>query len=157
MNVTLNDLTTISQLNDGNIILHKKKVNIHSVAVLIMQMLQFLKGNKDISLHSNISVHFPLVIADENRLIQILFNLVHNAIKYGDEGEVIIDAFERNNEFVISVSNSGQTLTAQNIEQIFQPYERLQADSSKHITGIGIGLSVTKQLVELHGGKISLQ
>lgn len=157
MNVTLNDLTAVSELKEGKVHLRKEPVNLHAVSRTIINMLEFLKEGKQIELRSNISASFPKIIADENRLIQIMFNLVHNAIKYTEEGHITIDATYDDDYCTIYVKDTGIGIDNTVIEKIFQPYERLYQTHSNYITGIGIGLSVSKQLVELHGGTISFK
>lgn len=155
MNFTLHDLTAVTQLKEGEIKLDKQKVNLHSVVILVINMLDFMKEGKDITLRSDIPPTFPKVIADENRLIQIIFNLVHNAIKYTEKGEILISATYEQDQCTVSVKDSGRGIDSAHLERIFYPYERLNHHTMHLETGIGIGLSVTKQLVELHGGTIT--
>src|SRR5699024_3446822 len=86
MTFTLNDLLDVKRLDDQRIQLKKEPLNLQTVISGVIDMLQFMTGGKDIKFHLNISKDFPNVNADENRLIQILFNLIHNAIKYTNDG-----------------------------------------------------------------------
>src|SRR5699024_7201141 len=91
-----------------------------------------------------------------NRFIQILFNLVHNAIKHTTSGSITIKSEVHGNQAVIYVEDTGSGIDTSDMEDIFNPY--IQGRAHDHMdTGIGIGLSVSKQLVELHGGEITFQ
>lgn len=156
MNFTLNDLSAVTQLKEGKVKLYKKNVNLHMTTALVLDMLDFMKEGKKIRLQSTIPTTFPYVTADENRLIQILFNLVHNAIKFTEKGSITVGANYTGKMATISVKDTGVGIpTDQNIEQVFQSYERVNLNEINDISGIGIGLSVSKQLVELHGGTIT--
>lgn len=157
MGYTLNDLSVVTQLRENQVTLQKRHVNLHMTASVVLNMLEFMKEGKNISLQSTIPVDFPPLQADENRLIQILFNLVHNAIKFTEEGSVSIGANYKNEMATIYVKDTGIGIPPDhNIGRIFQAYER--GNEQRHnVSGIGIGLSVSKQLVELHGGSISYE
>src|SRR5699024_5072021 len=119
-----------------------------------IDMLAFQVENKPIQMEVNIPNDFPNVLADSNRLIQILFNLLHNAVKYTDEGTITVTASVVDGIGQIHVSDTGIGMDERTLQTIFDPYE--QGDSS--ITaiggGLGLGLSICRQLVELHGGAL---
>lgn len=158
MSFTLNDLSTVTQLKEKEIQLHQSNVSLHSVTAFVIDMLEFMKEGKNISLHTRISPDFPDILADENRLVQILFNLVHNAIKYTNEGSVTVEANYSDDMARIYVKDTGIGIPSQqNMESIFKAYEQLDHRQNTAVSGIGIGLSVSKQLVELHGGALTYQ
>lgn len=86
---------------------------------------------------------------------QILYNLIHNAIKFTHKGTITIKAIVEDKRAVISVQDTGIGMSAKTIRTIFDPYEQGNEDHTLANTGIGLGLHICKQLVELHGGKIS--
>ena len=120
-------------------------------------MLRFMKEGKNIEFVHNIPESFPNVEADKNRLIQILFNLVHNAVKYSNEGKIIVFAEEKDGMAAIYVKDSGIGMDQQTLKTLFQPYEQGDSGMTAMGGGIGLGLSICKQLVELHGGTISVK
>lgn len=156
MSFTLNDLNAVTQLKEGRVILDKKNVDLHAATTVVISMLEFMKEGKDIALRTNIPPSFPAVYADENRLIQILFNLVHNAIKFTKEGAVIVDAKVEGEMVTIYVKDTGVGIHLDDPKKVFAPYESTNVDYSR-LTGVGIGLSVSKKLVELHGGTIGYE
>jgi PAS domain S-box-containing protein len=96
----------------------------------------------------------PEVYADENRLSQILFNLIDNASKYSQENEtIILKATYNKDSLVISVQDKGVGISKEEQKQLFNPYTRLNSEKRK-VGGIGLGLAISKILVELHGGEI---
>ena len=115
-----------------------------------------LVGDKPITLKNNVVKTLPLVNADENRVEQILYNLIGNAIKFTEQGEVYVDAVQSGNTITISVTDTGIGIPQNKLLAIFNSFEQLQGHSKRKQSGTGLGLAVTKQLVELHGGTITV-
>lgn len=152
MSHLLNDLLDVSQLKQEKLRLQFDRIPVHPVANSVVEMLSFLTEGKPIRVAIHIPKELPPVLADEDRLTQILFNLLHNAIKYTDEGIVMIDAYVRKGYAHIRVSDTGRGMDEATMRKAFQAYE--QGEASASVGGIGLGLSITKQLVELHGGTL---
>ncbi len=157
MSYTLNDLQDFARLQERQIRLRKEAVNIYSATNVVLDMLHFMTEGKDIQFNINIPNSFPYVDADPNRLIQILFNLVHNAIKYTNDGEITVIAAIDGNMARISIIDTGRGMNQETTATIFKPYEQEDASMTSTGSGIGLGLSICKQLVELHGGTISAE
>lgn len=156
MRFTLNDILDITKLQDQKIQLYQSNVNLHMVATSVLDMSRFLTDQKDLKLQLDIPQDFPEVYADENRLVQILFNLTHNAIKYTHAGVISVDASYHNEFATITVTDTGTGMSEQIRKTIFEPYTQENASITSIGSGIGIGLHICKQLVELHGGKINV-
>src|SRR5699024_3947895 len=101
-----------------------------------------------------IPVDFPHIVGDRNRLTQILFNLIHNAIKYTNEGTITISADVDNDRAYINISDSGIGMSKETMERIFEPYEQSESSMISSSGGLGLGLSICRQLVDLHGGTL---
>jgi len=157
MRFTLNDILDITKLQDQRIQLYQSNVNLHMVAASVLDMSRFLTDQKDLNLQLDISRDFPEVHADENRLVQILFNLIHNAIKFTHEGVISVDASYHHEFATITVTDTGTGMEEQTRKAIFEPYTQENASITSIGSGIGIGLHICKQLIELHGGKIDVQ
>lgn len=155
MSHLLNDLLDSSQLKQEKLRLQLQRVSVPPVALGVIDMLSFMTEGKPVRLEMNMADDLPPVIADEERLIQILFNLVHNAIKYTDEGIVVVDADVRKGYAHIRVSDTGRGMDEATKRRAFQAYE--QGEASAGVGGLGLGLSITKQLVELHGGTLKAE
>jgi len=156
MSYLLNDLLDMNRLKESSVHLKPAPVRVQAVASGVIDMLRFMAEGKPIRLVNEIPEGFPPVQADENRLTQILFNLLHNAVKFTMSGRIELRAAIRDGYARIAVSDTGIGIDEETIQRIFLPYE--QADSSvTSLGGIGLGLSICKQLVELQGGTISAE
>ncbi|HUR30585.1 MAG TPA: response regulator [Saprospiraceae bacterium] len=102
-------------------------------------------------------INFPYCFADENRLQQILQNLVANAIKFTSSGSVTVSAMQNAEMIDVSVADTGMGIEKSKQEVIFQEFEQADGSIAREFGGTGLGLSISKYLVELHGGKIKLE
>ncbi|GKV56496.1 hypothetical protein NCCP2222_24430 [Sporosarcina sp. NCCP-2222] len=154
MSYTLNDLLELDKLEDGRIKLHKKPLDIQDLTSGVIDMIHFIKNTSKLTIASDIPSNFPSVYADESRLVQILFNLLHNAVKFTDEGRITIRSSHTQKEAAISIEDTGMGMTTDVMDRIFDRY--VQATDTGQ-EGIGLGLAISRQLVELHGGKITVE
>ncbi|MFD1205052.1 MULTISPECIES: ATP-binding protein [Sporosarcina] len=154
MSQTLGDLLDITRLKEHRIQLRLESVDVQAVSGAVVDMLKVLVENKSIRMVVNIPPNIPHVSADKNRLIQILFNLLHNAVKFTYEGIITVSAEMKNGMVYIQIADTGIGMDDTTLLTIFEPYE--QGDSSITAVGggFGLGLSICKQLVELHGGTL---
>lgn len=154
MSGMLNDLLDIARLKEQQIVLKQEPLRIQAVVSGVVDMLSFMVERKPVQLKMSMLESLPPVYADEKRLVQIIFNLMHNAVKYTDEGSVTVSARAQGKQVIIHVADTGHGIAKPLQEQIFMPYE--QGEGAADSGGIGLGLSICKQLVELHGGKLSV-
>lgn len=150
----LNDLIDVMSLEEGTPRLQKRVIKIQPIVTGVMDMLQFNAEVKSVKIANLISENFPPVIADENRLIQIVFNLLHNAVKYTNEGEALIQAFTRDGRAYVAITDTGIGMDEEMLKRVFRPYEQGSTSETMIEGGFGLGLSISKQLVELHGGTL---
>jgi len=153
MSFMLGDLLDLTRLRERGIVLNKTNVTVQSLVTGVIDMLQFMTDGKPVKFVNLISRTFPRVNADENRLLQIVFNLLHNAAKFTNEGTVTIAAVVRDGNAYISIEDTGIGMDAETIQRIFEPYEQGSTGVGA-VGGIGLGLSIARQLVELHGGTL---
>ncbi len=156
MSFLINDLLELNQLQESGIVLQTSPTRIQTLASGVFDMLRFMTEGKPIRLINHVPDNFPSVIADENRLIQIIFNLLHNAVKFTNEGTITINASVKNGVANIMIIDTGIGMDEETLKRVFQRYE--QGDSSMTAIGggLGLGLSISKQLIELHGGEIQV-
>lgn len=158
----VNDILDFSKLKNRDIVLNIKPVDIRQVAEVVIGVSKILAHGKNIEFVNSISPDCPLVYADENRLQQILYNLVGNAVKFTKEGMIQISAEPvflndmKKNMVKVSVADTGIGIPEDRYDDIFQSFEQLEASISREYGGTGLGLSITKKLVELQGGEIGL-
>ncbi|MNX69462.1 Autoinducer 2 sensor kinase/phosphatase LuxQ [compost metagenome] len=156
MSVMLGDLLDIKRLNAQEIRLSPKSISLAPVVSSVFSMLRFMTEGKKVELVPGVPGNFPHVYADENRLIQILFNLVHNALKYTNEGLIMVYADIQDSMVRIHVEDSGIGVDEDIQQIIFLPYEQGSSTDTEALGGLGLGLSICRQLVQLHGGEITV-
>ncbi|MHA7963726.1 hybrid sensor histidine kinase/response regulator [Paenibacillus sp. CAU 1782] len=157
MNILLGDLLDVSKLKGTGIQLHKGNVHLHRIVDKTIDSLQFLSGSKPVFVLNEIPVQLKPVYADENRLAQILFNLLHNAIKYTPEGNITVTAKEHNGFAEVAVRDTGIGISPEKLELIFEPYQQGKTEDHLQGGGFGLGLGICKQLVELHGSSLTVE
>ncbi|MGX4588424.1 hybrid sensor histidine kinase/response regulator [Paenibacillus chitinolyticus] len=157
MSFLLNDLLDINRLKENAIHIQPAPIRVQAVASGVIDMLGFMSEGKPIQIVNEIPESLPLVQADENRLTQILFNLLHNAVKFTTRGRIELRATVQNGYAHITVSDTGVGIDKATLQRIFLPYEQADSSVTSLGGGIGLGLSVCKQLVELQGGTISVE
>ncbi|MFC5702634.1 ATP-binding protein [Cohnella faecalis] len=156
MSHMLGDLLDVARLQEHRIVLQQEPLQIQSTVPGVIGMLKYMMESKPIQLNMDIAESLPPVMADEKRLVQILYNLLHNALKYTEEGTISISAETRNGHAIIHISDTGVGMDDETQERIFLPYEQGSYGISDG-RGIGLGLSICKQLIELHGGTLTVR
>jgi two-component system sensor histidine kinase ChiS len=163
----VNDLLDFSELKHRQLKLQIKPVGLPGITDLVLQICQPLIQTKSLQLINQISRDLPPIQADENRLQQILYNLIGNAIKFTESGVVEVSAkiipetsefssksSPGNPQLAITVADTGIGIPEDMLSIIFQEFEQADGSTARKYGGTGLGLAVTKQLVELHGGQI---
>jgi two-component system sensor histidine kinase ChiS len=129
-------------------------VDIHTLSDVVLTLSRPLTGSKDLELVNTIEQNVPPVEADENRLQQIMHNLVGNFVKFTESGTVRVSAELKDDMIYTHVSDTGIGIPEEKFERIFESFEQIEGSTARPYGGTGLGLAITRQLVELHGGKI---
>ena len=153
----VNDILDFSKLKNNELNLDKKTIDMYILSDFVLALSKSLAEKKGISLKNEISRDMFKVLGDENRLQQIMLNLVGNAIKFTEKGNMTVSAIEENGFIKISVKDTGIGVPEEKHEEIFKSFEQLDGSSTREKGGTGLGLSITKKLVNLHGGEIFLE
>lgn len=155
----VNDILDFSKLKHKNLELRLRPVDLRAVTNLVLSLSQPLITNKNLEGVNAISAEILLAEADEDRLQQILHNLIGNAIKFTHNGTISISAevIAINSKIAITISDTGIGIPSDKLESIFESFEQGEGSTARVYGGTGIGLAITKQLVELHGGEISVK
>lgn len=154
----VNDLLDFSKVKNHDLQLAQKSISIYPVVDLVFKTSQPLLGTKPIELINEVPKDIALVYADENRLQQIFYNLIGNAIKFTEKGEICVGIENESEEvFEIFVKDSGIGILKEKQELIFKAFEQEDGSVAREFGGTGLGLSITRQLVELHGGEIRVE
>jgi signal transduction histidine kinase/CheY-like chemotaxis protein/class 3 adenylate cyclase/Tfp pilus assembly protein PilF len=152
----VNDLLDFSKLKNQDIDLSIVPVDVYSIAKVVLRLSQPLIEDKNLQLINSISRNSKLVDADENRLQQMLYNLIGNAIKFTSKGYITLITEEKDTMLSISISDTGIGIPEDKLDSIFNSFEQGDGSTEREYGGTGLGLSVTKQLVLLHGGDIEV-
>ena len=152
----INDILDFSRIKTEGLELHLKPVSLEAVCNSIVTMVSPLAEKKDLDITLNIDANLPNVLADEDRLQQILYNLIGNAIKFTHTGHVRIGAVQHNNKVQVSIEDTGIGIPDSQIENIFDSFAQGRGEESREFEGTGLGLTVAKNLVELHRGAITV-
>jgi len=150
----VNDILDFSKMQNNELSLVRKAVDLKSHFDVAIEMIRPLTKGKDLTLINNIPDNLPHADADEDRLQQIIYNLLGNAIKFTDAGSVMIAGEKEEDMLHISVTDTGIGIVENKLEDIFDSFEQVEDTDTRSYSGTGLGLTVTKNLVELHGGKI---
>ncbi|MBF0287773.1 MAG: response regulator [SAR324 cluster bacterium] len=156
----VNDILDYSQIRIKEIELTKRPLDLRSTLEGVLILLKPMAGKKPISFHNRIPADLPLVDVDENRIQQILINLVGNAVKFTKSGKISVVASIQDEQFVaVTVSDTGVGISPENVEKIFRPFEQGNGtvSKSKEYGGTGLGLAITRELVRAHGGDVSVE
>tara|TARA_B110000858_G_scaffold194218_1_gene248181 strand:- start:30706 stop:33840 length:3135 start_codon:yes stop_codon:yes gene_type:complete len=153
----VNDILDFSKLREHDIVLILKPIDIKTLADVVLEMSKPLLKSQDVVLINNVPKDLPAVEADENRLHQVLLNLVGNAIKFTAKGEIVVSASVVDSCIEICVSDTGIGISPDRQESIFQSFVQGDASISREYGGTGLGLSISRNLIELHGGELGLE
>ncbi len=153
----VDDLLDFSKLGRDGIELERKPVALASICDIVISLSRPLLGDKSLDLHNRVPATLPPALADENRLLQILHNLVGNAIKFTPQGQVVLAAEVRGSQLVVKVSDSGIGIDKADRERIFEPFAQVDSAVDRQHGGAGLGLSVARELVQMHGGQLWLE
>src|SRR5690625_3768338 len=152
----VNEILDFSKLKYESLKLHLKPIYINSIIEIVLAISKPLLKEKPIELINQVNDSLPPVLADENRLQQILYNLLDNAIKYTEKGTIIISAFADGEAVTINVTDTGKGISKDQLNVIFEPFQQGDASVSREVGGVGIGLNITKNLVDLHDGSLKV-
>ncbi|MDM8551608.1 ATP-binding protein [Desulfobacterales bacterium HSG2] len=150
----VNDILDFSKLKQRDVQLRMMPMDMRSVTDLVLMLSRTLVGTREIRLVNRIGDDLPAARADEDRVQQILHNLVGNAVKFTDAGTVSVSAEVRDEYLAITVSDTGIGIPEESLGRIFKSFEQADGSTAREYGGTGLGLTVTRELVELHGGEI---
>ena len=152
----INDILDLATIEAGYMMLETAKVDIGEMLQSVLTFTRERARNQSLDLSLHCAENIGAIEADERRLKQALFNLISNAIKFTPPGGSIRLEAERGvDELVLSVSDTGVGIPMADQARIFEKFER--GDPQLHQTGAGLGLSLVKSLIELHGGKVTIE
>jgi signal transduction histidine kinase len=150
----INDVLDLSKIEAGQLNLSLGDYAITNVVNGVFAAVESLATAKNIALKIEVPADLPPGRGDEQRLTQVLLNLVGNAIKFTDTGQVAIKASTNDSSYTVAVRDTGPGISAADQGKIFEEFQQADDSSTKKKGGTGLGLAISKRIIELHGGRI---
>ena len=155
----INDILDLSKIEAGKMELAFDEVNISDIATSVLSTMSGLVKDRPIQLKRTIEPNLPTVRADAIRVRQVMINLLSNAAKFTEEGDIQVDVSLKRgptgrNEIQVSVTDTGPGISKQDQEKLFQAFSQVDDSPTRKTGGTGLGLSICQQLINMHGGRI---
>jgi signal transduction histidine kinase len=150
----INDILDLSKVEAGQMFLELETVSIAETVGLVMNTIEPIASKKGVRVEANVGAAGRLQ-ADPHKMVQMLLNLVSNAVKFTPEGGSVTIAVQRQAEIVeISVTDTGIGIAKSDLDRLFREFQQLDSGPGRHQEGTGLGLALTKRLAALHGGDV---
>ena len=153
----INDVLDLAKIEAGQLTLTLEDYNLPELVRSVVTATEPLATAKGLKFTTSLQEGMPLGHGDARRLSQVLLNLVGNAIKFTDQGEVAINASAGNGQFVLTVRDTGPGIADADQERIFGEFQQIENANTRKKGGTGLGLAISKRMVEMQGGMISVE
>ena len=150
----INDVLDLSKIEAGQLVLSIQDYSIKDVVHGVYSAVEPLANSKKLAFKIDVPPNLPPARGDDRRLTQVLLNLVGNAIKFTDAGEIAVRAAAANGAYTISVRDTGPGIAEADQAKIFDEFQQADSTQTKAKGGTGLGLSIAKRIIEMHGGKL---
>ncbi|HEY2245768.1 MAG: GAF domain-containing protein [Xanthobacteraceae bacterium] len=150
----INDVLDLSKIEAGQLVLSLNDYSIKDMMQGVYVAVEPLAGNKKLNFKLDVPPNLPPARGDERRLSQVLLNLVGNAIKFTDTGEVAMKASTTNGSYTVAVADTGPGIAEADQAKIFEEFQQSESTHTKAKGGTGLGLAIAKRIVEMHGGRL---
>ncbi len=154
----ISDMLDMARISAGKVRLDMSDVDIASVALAAIDVVRPAADAKGVTLITDMARRVPSVSADQDRLLQIIWNLLSNAVKFTERGGTVTLSLAAQNHHVrLAVSDTGQGIAPEFLPQVFERFKQADASSARRHGGLGLGLALVRELVELHGGSVHVK
>ena len=152
----INDVLDMAKIESGRMNLHPEKFKVHDLLDEVMSITSTLASEKNISLFVDESSDKELEIyADNTRIRQVMINLVNNSIKFTEKGKVVLSAKSmEGGRVLITIKDTGIGIPPDKLESVFQEFTQVDTSTTRKVGGTGLGLPISRRLVEMHGGRL---
>ncbi len=158
LNRLVSDLRTLALADSGQLEIIKDKVDLQTIFNHLRDSYELIIKSKNLKLMFDKSSQMTSIYADEGRILQILSNIINNAIRHTNEGgEIFVDAREMADEAVIEIRDTGEGIAKEDLAFVFERFYRTDPSRQTTSSQSGLGLSIVKALVETHGGRVEVQ
>jgi len=153
----INDVLDLSKIEAGQLTLSLTDYSMKEVVQMVITAVESLAAEKKLALKVTVPPDLPLGKGDERRLTQVLLNLVGNAIKFTEVGEVRVEVRASDGAFLVSVADTGPGIAEADQQKIFKEFQQVDSSSTRQKGGTGLGLAIAKKIIELHAGHIGVE
>jgi signal transduction histidine kinase len=150
----INDVLDLSKIEAGQLTLALNDYSMGEVVQTVFISVEALAAEKKLELKARVPQDLSMARGDEQRIAQVLLNLLGNAIKFTQEGEITVEVTDSDETFLVSVADTGSGLSETDQKTIFEEFQQADGSSTREKGGSGLGLSISKKIVEMHGGRI---
>jgi two-component system phosphate regulon sensor histidine kinase PhoR len=156
LSTLINDLLTLSRIESGDIVIAKESIVINSLVESVFPLFSERAEKKMIKIDKEIP-EGATVNADRDKIMQILINLLDNAVKFTETGFVIVEFYSNNGDFILSVQDTGIGIPREHLPRIGERFYRVDTARSRELGGTGLGLAIVKHLVMAHGWNLKIE
>jgi signal transduction histidine kinase len=151
----INDVLDMAKIESGKMNLIIEKFNLHEIFEEVISITSPQASEKKLTLKVDTKSDLDIEVnADRTRLRQVMINLVNNALKFTEKGKITIRAVREDNNILISVKDTGIGIPPEHLEAIFSEFTQVDSSTTRKAGGTGLGLPISRKLIEMHGGKI---
>ncbi|MGZ8607417.1 MAG: sensor histidine kinase [Actinomycetota bacterium] len=151
----VDQLLELSRLESGDVPLDRAEVPLRPLVARVLSEIEVTRSRHDVELAQDVPEDLPPVFADAERVHQVLFNLLDNAVRFTQAGGVVrVTAARHNGAVDVTVADTGPGIAAEHLPRVFERFYRVDTARSREEGGTGIGLAIARSVVEAHGGRI---
>ncbi|MBI5416149.1 MAG: hybrid sensor histidine kinase/response regulator [Candidatus Omnitrophica bacterium] len=155
----VDDILDLTKIESGKVELDFRMNDINRIIQEVVDTQQDVAQSRGLYLKTQLDARIPKVPVDNDRIIQVLLNLLHNAIKFTKEGGITVTSQDKsaNNHIIVSVTDTGKGIAEQDIPKLFQKFQQIESPEKNEEGGTGLGLAICKEIVGRHGGKMVVE
>jgi signal transduction histidine kinase len=153
----INDVLDLSKIEAGQLSLALTDYSFRDMVHTVISAMESLAAEKGLKLTVEVEADLPVALGDERRMAQVLMNLLGNAIKFTETGELKVGATRADAQLLVSVADTGPGIAEADQQRIFEEFQQVDSSSTRAKGGTGLGLAITKRIVEMHGGRLWVQ
>lgn len=150
----INDLLDISRMEAGKVSLNMREIDIEEIITQVITLTNPIIRDKSLQVIQNIREPLPKIMADKDKLMQVIINLISNAIKFTEEGCIVCTARRVQENIIVSISDTGVGIKEEDKKYVFEKFSQVGDKFTNKPCGTGLGLAICKYIIEEHGGKI---